>query len=483
MAKPKPPFVVSSVTTKRYAPAVKPLVQKLPPIQASIPTKERLPIPRGVPKKQGSRPGSLPTVVTKVEPRQPLPQPMPMPAPKVTTKVQMLLPQRTLPRQPFLRQPVKLTIADELPPRPSCVPRTRTYRSSAGVSEASMGTQGVRVRVSTTGLRNLGIAREKPSFNIGMSKTAGRPRATDTSVKKPIMAGDCRTETLTRNRRLTPAEPVLYPQAVKPSCPVALSTPVSPDLSSFPSQSWTIVVDVDIKQAKTPTTICGDETFSGTNSALKSDVAGMHNDSCGPSGSIASSPTLSLSPTVFQTPESSAEATLGLDDKKSSPTTEPSTEVSRTTGAATIISPSRKGTPSSVAALVRVLERNQASSPTGVSSEVNRRSGVQSAIELARTFFSPLQRASQLAAEAASHRTLGTNVSRIRNLFIPPLEREAKASKNPSTQMEIEMLRAQKKVANGGVVDPRLDRLGSLAAMAIVTKRLMASDPDGTNHA
>ena len=38
------------------------------------------------------------------------------------------------------------------------------------------------------------------------------------------------------------------------------------------------------------------------------------------------------------------------------------------------------------------------------------------------------------------------------------------------TQIEIEMLRARKKVAGDGVVDPHLGRLGSLAAMAIVKK-------------
>jgi hypothetical protein len=65
---------------------------------------------------------------------------------------------------------------------------------------------------------------------------------------------------------------------------------------------------------------------------------------------------------------------------------------------------------------------------------------------------------------------MGTNVSRIRKLFTPLLDEDVKASKNPTTQMEIEMLRARKKVAGGGVVDPHLDRLGSLAAVAIVTK-------------
>ena len=47
------------------------------------------------------------------------------------------------------------------------------------------------------------------------------------------------------------------------------------------------------------------------------------------------------------------------------------------------------------------------------------------------------------------------------------------------TQIEIEMLRGRK-VAGGGESDPRLDRLGSLAAMATVTKiETSSSDSPG----
>ena len=70
---------------------------------------------------------------------------------------------------------------------------------------------------------------------------------------------------------------------------------------------------------------------------------------------------------------------------------------------------------------------------------------------------------------------MDAHVSRVRKLSIPPLDKDVKASKNPVTQMEIEVLKARRKVAGGGVVDPRLDRLGSLAAMAILTKLGMSS--------
>lgn len=77
---------------------------------------------------------------------------------------------------------------------------------------------------------------------------------------------------------------------------------------------------------------------------------------------------------------------------------------------------------------------------------------------------------SQPTIGTAPPRVMGVNVSRIRKLFIPALDEGAKASKNPMMQMEIEVLRARKKVAGSGVVDPHLDRLDSLCAMVIVTK-------------
>ncbi|KAI9460377.1 hypothetical protein HD554DRAFT_1577927 [Boletus coccyginus] len=486
------PFVVSSVSTKRYAPATKPPVQKLRPIPPPTSTKERSFVPRGALTKQASRATSLPTVVPKPELHRPSSKLIPMSGPNKATKVQesLALPRvppaaRSLPAKTFVPKALKLvqklkggeimsgypspgptmrgsahvTIANELPPRPSCIPGFRDYRSSVGVIvEASEGKQGVTVKVSTTAPRNIGNARQKSSVNIGMTKTAGRVNATNTSGKKTVVAGDSRTGTH-GNQRLTSPKPIVYPQAVMPIFPVEWSPPPSPDLSSFPSQSWTIVADVGVEQIKTPTTICGDDILSSMSEAPKSP---------------------SSSPTVIQTSQSPAEATLGPDGmaKISSPTTEPSAEVSCTTCAATIISPLRNGAASSMATLAKVMDENRTSSPTEFSDTgKGPLMTVRCAIEIARTFFSPSGRASESSTEIADPKITGTNVSRIRKMFIPPLDKDVKASRNPMTQMEIEMLRARKKVAGGGVVDPRLDRLGSLSAMSIVAKfRTSGSD-------
>ena len=473
------PFVVASVSTKRYAPAKKTPVKKLPPIPLPTSTKARLSVP-GAPTKQASRSDLVPTVVPKTESRRPSSKIMSMPA---QTKVQKSLPLplippagRSFPEKPSVPKPsvvmqrlqegkfmggclasapvarkmTRVTTANELPPRPSCVPRSRVYRSSTGVVEASKKKQDVTVKVSISGPHNPGAARQKLSVRFGMTGTAVRVNATGIS-KNPIVAGDSCTGASIRDRRLTLPKPIVYPQAVRPTFDVAWSPPPSPDLSSFPSQSWTIVADVGVEQIKTPTTICGDETLSSMGDAPKS---------------------LSSSPTVIQTPASPAEPAIGSDGtaKINSPTKGPSAEVSHMAGAATIISPSRDGT-ASMATLAKVLDSSQASSPTEFLDTTHRTlMTVRSAIEIARTLFSSSRRASQSGIETTAPRTMGTNLSLIRKLFTPPLDKDVKVSKNPMTQIEIEMLRAQKRVAGGGVVDPRLDRLGSLAAMAIVTK-------------
>jgi hypothetical protein len=471
------PFVVSSLSTTRYAPSKKTPVKKIPPISPPTSTKERLSVTRGAPTKQTSRPYSVPTVVSKTASKV-----MSMPAP---TKVQKSLPLPLVPSTGYplpsfvtkssskvvlrfqegklmggcpapavvTRRSTQVTTANDLPPRPSCVPRSRIYQSSVSVVEASKGNQGVTVKVSITGPHNPGTARQKLSVNIGMPKTAGRVNV-PYICGNPVIAGDCRAGTQIRNRRLTSPKPIVYPQAVGPTSYVAWSPPASPDLSSFPSQSWTIVADVDVEPIKTPTTMCGDETLSSMDDAPKS---------------------LLSSPTVIQTLASPAEPTVGSDSmaKISSPTKGLSadSEVSHVVGAASIISPSRDGT-ASMATLVEVMDRSQASSSPTKSSDTGHRTlmTVRCAIEIARTLFSPSRRVSQSSTETTAPKTMGTNVSRIRKLFTPLLDEDVKASKNPTTQMEIEMLRARKKVAGGGLVDPRLDRLGSLAAMAIVTK-------------
>ncbi|KAF8435990.1 hypothetical protein L210DRAFT_3648268 [Boletus edulis BED1] len=134
--------------------------------------------------------------------------------------------------------------------------------------------------------------------------------------------------------KLTDTYPIAYPQAVKPTFYATWSPPPSPDLSSFPSQSWTIVIDGNTKMAKSPKTACGNENTSSMSDATISGISRTPSDSYGPFRST--SPT-SSSATVIGT--SASPAKLGLDGiaKVSSPTKGPSAKVSHTTCAATII--------------------------------------------------------------------------------------------------------------------------------------------------
>ncbi|KAG8218191.1 hypothetical protein J3R82DRAFT_3747 [Butyriboletus roseoflavus] len=132
---------------------------------------------------------------------------------------------------------------------------------------------------------------------------------------------------------------------------------------------------------------------------------------------------------------------------------EPSTGISKTVCAATIISPSQNST-SSMTKLARAMNGSHASSPTSPPDNGNRTlMTVRRAVEIARAIFSPSRRTSQFRTETASSKAMVIDASHIRKLLIPPLDKDAKASKNPTTQMEIEMLRARRQVAGGGVVD------------------------------
>ena len=275
---------------------------------------------------------------------------------------------------------LRSTTANKLPPRPSCIPRFRVCDSAFDASKAK---QDVTVKVSTTGPRNPQISPRMPSINIREIKNVGCVMATDTSVNTPIVPGSCRARVSTRKRRLRAPTPIIYPQDIPD---VAWSPPPSPVLSSFPSQTWTIVVD---------------ETLSNT---PKSGVVGMPKDSCGPSEAVSP---LTLSPTltVIDTLPSTEGSTVESDGMAmvSSPTKGPSAEVSHTVCAATIISPSRTGTASSMATLAKVMD-NQTSSPTGVGLEFGNKTQttVQCAIEIAKTIFSPSRRASQYSTKTAA---------------------------------------------------------------------------------
>ena len=500
MAGPKP-FMVCGISTKWHGPKTYKIPErKLSWTPPGTSFDEQSSGPHRVPMKQTPRPGYLPTVVPKVDRRRPLPKPRPQLASNETTKVQTSLPlrpmssaNRSLPGKTFGARPLPMVArskegkvmgrcpesvrstqgmtAEELPPRPSCVPRIRIYRSSVGAVAALKGNQDAVVKFSTACPYKPGILRQNPCV-----------RVVETSIDKPVVASDCCTGTLTRNRRLTPPpKPITHPHAVEPAFPIAASPRASPGLSPSPSQSWKIVVSVDVKQTKTPMSICGDGILCSMGDAPNPGVAGMPKDSCGFSESESpfSSPALSSSPTVVETPRSLAEPMVGVDAlvKISTETREPSTWVSDTFCATTTISPSRNST-TSMAKLAKVVDGSQASSPATLSDNGNRiLMTVCGAVQTARAIFLPSRRTSQPATEAASSRAMGISALRIRKVVIPPLDKDAKASKNPTTQMEIEMLRARRQVAGGGAVYSHLDRLGSLTAMAIGTK-IATSSPD-----
>ena len=445
MAGPKP-FMVCSISTKWHGPKTyKTPERKLSWSPPGTAADERSSGPRRDPTKQTSRPGCLPTVVPKVDRRRPLPKPKPQPAPNKTTKVQKLppfplvpSPDRALSKKTVVPKPLKIaarpkegkviagspaplpvtstqaTTAKQLrfPSRPSCVPRTTTYRSSLSVMATFKEKQGVPPNVSAIDTCYSGASR-KQSINVGTTKAGGCVKVAETLVKKPMMAGGCRTRART-------SKVITYPPAVEPASPIASSPPPSPDLSSFPSQSWTIVVDMDAGQIKTLTKSCGNESLSSVGDAANSGNTGMPKGPYGRpvSDSVSSSPALSLSSTVIETPIRLAEP-IGLDCmvKISSQTKEPSTSawVSDTVCAATIVSPEGNST-TSMTTLAKVMERNQLSSPAKVSDNGNTtRVTVRGAVETIWAFFSPSQYTTQSDMDFTPFTTVDVDTARIRN--------------------------------------------------------------------
>ncbi|KAF8127293.1 hypothetical protein EV363DRAFT_1346547, partial [Boletus edulis] len=131
---------------------------------------------------------------------------------------------------------------------------------------------------------------------------------------------------------------------------------------------------------------------------LRSEDSSALTDSCGPSTIGFSSPTQSSPPTVIEPSPTSAKATPGLDGTSkitSSPTNRTCAEVSYITGVPTMISPED--------------------------------------------------------ATTSSMPTMGINMSQLRKLFIPKLDKNNKGSMSPTMQREIEILRAQKKVTGGEI--------------------------------
>ena len=496
--------MVCGISTKWHGPKThKTPVRKLSWTPLGTSTEERSSGPRKDPTKQTSRPGRLPTVVPKVDRPRPPPKPMPQRLPSKTPKVKeslplplVLSPDRSLSKKMVVPRPLKIMARSkegkvligspaslpvtstqattakglQVPPRPLCVLRTTTYRSSVGIMAASKDSKrGVPLKVSSVG--------QKQSINVGTTKTAGRVEVAET-FGKPMVTGSCRTGAPTRNKRLTTSKAIAFPHAVEPPFHIARAQQ-SPDPSSFPPQSWKIILDIDLQHVQGSIQICGNETLSSMGNVLDSGVAGTakglcrcsepepqpDSDSDSESESISSSPELSPSPTVVETPESPTGPIIGFDGtvKISTPTQKPSNQASHTACHVTIISRSGNGT--SMVKLMKMVDGSQASSPTKISDTTNR-TRMCSAVEITRAFLSPSRPGT--STEPTASRTVGADASWLRKLFIGLLHEDTKASKNPTTEIETELFRAQRQVASDGTVDFRLDRLGSPVAMAII---------------
>ncbi|KAG9310446.1 hypothetical protein JVU11DRAFT_9587 [Chiua virens] len=249
------PFVVCSTNTKRYAP---PLSTKPPAIQLQrFPLRTaaiaRPSVSPGPSTNQKARSGSSRIVVPKAKPSHASASlhPAPIPAPSNTTKTlrlpikgnsrhektsSMLKPTQTSRGDKASRFRASLeSTRDDLPPRPSCIPRSRISQTSSGIPATGRGKPDVAIKVAAAGARNRGAGCEV-SVNTYEGKTVRCTQVSDTIAD--------------------------------------WSPPPSPNLSSFPSQTWTIVVSADAKRNKTSMTICSDETPSTVDDEPKSSEEG-----------------------------------------------------------------------------------------------------------------------------------------------------------------------------------------------------------------
>ena len=101
-----------------------------------------------------------------------------------------------------------------------------------------MRKQDVTSKASATGSRISGSFSRKLPVNIDISRTARHAKDAGVTIKKPVVTGNRHTSASTRNGRLTTPESVVDLQAIKLAAHIDWSSPPSPDLSSFPSQSW-----------------------------------------------------------------------------------------------------------------------------------------------------------------------------------------------------------------------------------------------------
>ncbi|KAF8433028.1 hypothetical protein L210DRAFT_3650098 [Boletus edulis BED1] len=423
------PFVCS-LSMERYAPSKRIRVQKLRLTPSATSRKKQALVPRTVSTKQAFLLSPMLSVFRKAARRRLLSGPE-TPRPKLSKVVQRRQEGKLVCSYPAAGSATwgsaQVMDVNELPPRPSCVPRSHIDRSSNDNASACEGKQDVTIQVSAT------------SPHTGSS---------DISHETPSIS--CRIGMLTKNQ----STPVTDPSGMSPSG----SPPSSPDLSSLPSQSRRVITDAEVEQTVMPSTGCGDQNLPSTAATPRSGDSSVLTDSCGSSTIGSSPPTQSSPPTVIAPSPSSANTTAGSDgtSKISSPTNGTWAEVSYLTRVPTIIS--RDTTTCSMAMLASFMDR-QVSSFTGISENSHRsRMMVRRTMEISQTFLSSPGCPSQLCPPTTSPKTVGINVSQLRNLFTPKLDKNAKRSISPAMRAEIAILRVPKKVTGGVAVDPRLNR-------------------------
>ncbi|KIJ59428.1 hypothetical protein HYDPIDRAFT_33205 [Hydnomerulius pinastri MD-312] len=490
-------FVVANVGTKRYAPKPLPTkktrVTKLPGIPPPAPTKERSPVvrpaparaTRAVPRKSNTaKPAAVPPPARDEAPKAGVPKFKPRPLILVdrlkagelmagpTSPSKSATPARPEPRRSF---------SSRIPRLSKGVSVTPGKKSDTAAKKASNTSSRIPVL----------ICRRSAAASHAISRALPLTTNHDPTEQSLTSEGTAAT-----GIELQCEIPSLTPPPFSPSISGALSSPTntttasSPTPSVFSSRSATSTPLSDVSNITTPT-ICN-ESLVGRESpeSPRALYAGAAREACGairvkacPPRVLASAPV--ATPPSPSAPSSSAAAgsaqaslasvMLGYKGVYKLKSIAPCAELSN--ASINITSPSPPLPPPSrfLASLQGLPQASLASATVDV--KVARESKARAPFSKRPTSdpYSSTTTPTSLPTYPprtclATHATNVAQVLNTRKLYVPPLAEGAKASRNPSTQMEIEALRAQKKVAGDGIIDPALERLGSLAGIAVVRR-------------
>ncbi|KIJ60989.1 hypothetical protein HYDPIDRAFT_31689 [Hydnomerulius pinastri MD-312] len=490
-------FVVANVGTKRYAPKPLPTkktrVTKLPGIPPPAPTKERPPVvrpaaaraPRAVPRKSSTaKPAAVPPPARDEAPKAEVPKFKPRP---------LILVERLNAGElmPGPTSPSKSAIPARPEPRRSF--SSRIPRLSKSVSPGKSDT--VAKNASTTSSRiPVRVCRRSAAASHTISRALPLTTNHDLTGRSLTSEGTAATGVKLQCEIPSLSSPPLSPSVSDVlSSPTSMTTASSPTPSVFSSRSTTSTPLFDVSNITTPT-ICNESLVGrespGSPPALYARAA---REACGvirlkacpprvlAGASVAtssSSSTPSPSAAAGSAQASLASVMLGCKGAYKLKSTAPRVELSNASLNITLPSPplsvpspskpagSAQANPASVAVDVKVTRESKARAPIseGPTSDSN------SSSTTSPTLLPSFPPRTGLATHATNVAQVLNTRNPLRKFYIPPLAEGAQASQNPSTQMEIEALRAQKKVAGGGAVDPTLERLGSLAGIAVVRK-------------